>query len=368
MRIGKEAVIIDFEEMLAGAYSRGASDLILTVGQPPQIKLHGALVSLYESKLRADELAGIVEELLNDSQQAELARAQRVDFSSGYAGLSRFRFHVFRQRGTPALVARVIPHDIPGLDSLGLPVEVLKRFAKQPSGLVLFTGPTGSGKSTSMASVIQYINQTRSTHVICLEDPIEFLHNHKYSTIEQREIGTDTPSFSEALRDVFREAPDVVMVGEMRDWETMAQTLKLAETGHLVFGTLHTHDAVQTVSRIVHSFPIESQQQVYVQLSSVLSGVVAQQLLPRADKQGRIMCFELLVVTDAVRNLIREGQQHQIYSVLQTGRESGMCTMNEMLLRHTQAGLIDQNVAVAYSMRPDELRKMLTSVSLRESV
>ena len=362
MAVGREVSIPTFEEMLFLAYERKASDLILTVGQPAQLKIHGQMESLEGAKLTHGDMENLLEALLTEDQRKHFAKAYSVDFSRGYPGVSRFRFHAFRQRGAAALVARVIPHDIPRLETLGLPAALMKNFALQPSGLILFTGPTGSGKSTTMAAIIQHMNASRSAHVICLEDPIEFLHQHAQCTVEQREIGTDTPSFNAALRDVFREAPDVVMVGEMRDWETMALTLKLAETGHLVFGTLHTHDAVQTISRIVHSFPIDSQQQVYVQLSSVLTGVIAQQLLPRADKRGRIMCCELLVATDAVRNLIREGQQHQVYSVLQTGREAGMCTMNEMLLRHVQAGLVQRDVALAYSMRTEELRRMLTSV------
>jgi len=345
--------------MLVGAWQCGASDLVLTVGQPPQVKVHGMLRALVQERLTEPELSQLIDALLTPEQRARLLQAFSVDFSRGYPGVSRFRFHVFQQRGSLALVARVIPHTIPALDTLGLPVEVLQRLVRQPSGLILFTGPTGSGKSTSLAALIQHINQTRSAHVICLEDPLEFLHQHGRCTIEQREIGTDTPSFTAALRDVFRESPDVVMVGEMRDWETMSLALKLAETGHLVFGTLHTHDAVQAVSRIVHSFPVEHQQQAYLQLSSALQAVVAQQLLPRHDKGGRLLCCEVLVATPAVQNLIRERQQHQLYSVLQTGRDEGMCTMNEMLCQAVRNGVITESDALAYSMRTEELRKML---------
>lgn len=354
--------------MLEGAYKKGASDLVLTAGHTPQIKLHGKLISLADDVIRPDDLASLVEALLTEDQQAQLHRSYSVDFSRGYPGLSRFRFHVFRQRGSFALVARVIPHEIPRLDTLGLPSGVMQTFTGQPSGLVLFTGPTGSGKSTSMAAIIQHINETRSSHVVCLEDPIEFLHHHGRCTIEQREIGTDALSFSDALRDVFRETPDVIMVGEMRDWETIGLALTLAETGHLVFGTLHTHDAVQAVSRIVHSFPMEHQEQAYLQLSSVLNGIVAQQLIPLTGRDGRVLCCEVLIATHAVRNLIREHQQHQIYSVLQMGRDEGMCTMNEMLLDHIHTGKVSQEVALSCTTQPKELLRMLNGSSLKEGM
>jgi len=348
--------------MLTEACRRKASDLILTVGQPPQLKLNGRLVSFVSEKLTPDYLVSLMDAFLTDDQQKQLAGSSSVDFSRGYPGLSRFRFHIFRQRGALALVARVIPHDIPRLESLGLPVEIMQRFALQPSGLLLFTGPTGSGKSTTMASIIQYMNETRSAHVICLEDPIEFLHQHQCCTIEQREVVTDTPSFMEALRDVFREAPDVVMVGEMRDWETMALTLKLAETGHLVMATLHTADACQAISRIVHAFPSDHQQQVYLQLSMVLHGVVAQQLVPLADGSGRVMCHEILLATPAVRNMIREQQQHQLYTAVQTGREDGMNTMNDMLVQLVRSGRVTVTDAHSRSPRSEELKRLLEKI------
>ncbi len=350
------------EELLGEAFHSGASDLVLTAGQVPQLKIDGKMCSFGDERVTAASLDEMIPPMLEEQQRRGLAEMCSVDFSRGFPGLSRFRFNVFRQRGALALAARVIPHQVPRLDSLGLPQAVLERMAMQPSGLVLFTGATGSGKSTSMAAVLDFINRSRQVHVICLEDPVEFLHQHGACTIEQREIGSDTPSFAHALRDVFRQAPDVVMVGELRDLESIDLTLKLAETGHLVFGTLHTQDAVQTVSRIVHSFPPDHQQQAYLQLSAVLNGVIAQQLLPRTDAKGRVLCCEVLVATPAVRNLIREQQQHQIYSVLQTGREEGMCTMNEMLLQHVRAGTVTQETALAYSMRQEELRRMLSGI------
>lgn len=335
-----------------------ASDLILTSGHAPQVKVDGQLEAFGDESLTPADIEAIGYQLLNEHQRKHFESEQSVDFASGFPGLGRFRFNLFRQRGSLALVARFIPFDIPRFEDLGVP-EVVKELALMPHGLILFTGATGSGKSTSMAAVIDHVNANRKAHIVCLEDPVEFLHHHQLCTVEQREIGTDAPSFARALRDVFRQAPDVIMVGEMRDLETMELALKLAETGHLVMGTLHTQDTSQAISRIVDSFPPGHQQQVYTQLSMVLCGVISQKLLRRADDNGRALACEVMVATAAVRNLIREHQLQQIYSVLQMGRDEKMMTMNGSLLGLVESGAVAVSEALRATSRPDELKRMM---------
>lgn len=348
-------------QLLKEVCERQASDLILSVGTPPQLRILGDLQPVGDVALTPSDLESLCFSILTEEQRADLRVKCSLDFSRGFPGLSRFRFNIYYQRGSLALAARFIPYTIPSFEALGLPVEVLRQFSMRSNGLVLVTGAAGSGKSTSLAAMVDYINEHRQAHVICLEDPIEYLHHHRRSTVEQREIYEDTPSFSMALRDVFRQSPDVIMVGEMRDMETMQLALTLAETGHLVLGTLHTQDVVQAISRIVDSFPATHQQQIYTQLSMVLAGIVSQCLLMTSDRKRRVLAYEVLVANTAIRNLIRERQLQQIYSALQTGREDGMTTMNESLYRLVRSGDIDQKKARDRSARSAELERMLNA-------
>ncbi len=346
------------EELLGKVSSSGGSDLILTSGAPPMLKILGVMHAVGAAPLGEDETKALGLSILNEAQRTILEDKRSVDLSKGFPGLNRFRFNVFYQRGTLALVARLIPYRIPSFAELGLP-PIVQQFALCPHGLVLVTGPAGSGKSTTLAAMIEYINRNRSLHVVCLEDPIEYLHAHGKSLIEQREIYDDAPSFAVALQAVFRQSPDVIMVGEMRDLETMQLALTLAETGHLIFGTLHTQDTTHAINRIVDIFPPAHQQQVYTQLSMVLSGIISQALLLTADQSRRALACEVLHVNNAIGNLIRERQLQQIYSVIQTGKGEGMMTMNESLRRLVAEGKIDQDVALERSPRPRELARML---------
>ena len=346
------------EELLGKVSSSGGSDLILTSGAPPKLKILGVMHSVGDQPLSEEETRTLGLSVLNEAQRAILEDKRSVDLSKGFPGLNRFRFNVFYQRGTLALVARLIPYRIPSFAELGLP-PIVQQFALCPHGLVLVTGPAGSGKSTTLAAMIEYINRNRSLHVVCLEDPIEYLHAHGKSLIEQREIYDDAPSFAVALQAVFRQSPDVIIVGEMRDLETMQLALTLAETGHLIFGTLHTQDTTHAINRIVDIFPPAHQQQVYTQLSMVLSGIISQALLLTADQSRRVLACEVLHVNNAIGNLIRERQLQQIYSVIQTGKSEGMMTMNESLRRLVAEGKIDQDVALERSPRPRELARML---------
>ncbi len=358
-----DAIIWTIEQLLESACAKGASDLVLTTGAPPQLRIVGDLHPLGEEKLTPKDVESICFPVLNETQRSQLQENRSLDFSKGFSGLGRFRFNVFHQRGSPALVARVIPFDIPSFKELGLPVNVMERFSMLRRGFVLVTGAAGSGKSTSLAAMINHINNRRRAHVICLEDPIEYLHQHRSSTIEQREIRDDSPTFSMALRDVFRQSPDVIMVGEMRDTETMLLALTLAETGHLVLATLHTQDAVQSVSRIADSFPPAHQQQIYTQLALVLTGVIAQTLVMASDRAGRVLACEVFISNTAARNLIRERQVQQLYSVIQTGRGEGMLTLNDSLTRLVRDSVIDYQTAMDSSTRPQELQRMLTGIT-----
>ncbi len=355
----------DVKRLLAHMSAIGASDLILTVGAPPQYRVLGMLRAESDQALTADDIQHMAFSLLNESQAQHLRTHRSIDFSKGFAGLTRFRFNIYYQRESVALAARLIPHHIPSFQALGLP-EIIRDFALRPHGLVLVTGPAGSGKSTTLAAMIDYINTHRHAHVICLEDPIEYLHKHRTSVIDQREIYTDAPSFTDALRSVFRQSPDVIMIGEMRDIETMQLALTLAETGHLILATLHTQDTVHAIHRIVDVFPPAHQQQIYTQLSMVLSGVISQSLLLTIDQSRRVLAYELMNVNNAIRNMIRERQLQQVYSVIQTGKAEGMVTMNDSLKRLVGQGLLDQDVALERSPRPRELARML-GVAMREA-
>ncbi|MCL6598565.1 MAG: type IV pilus twitching motility protein PilT [Alicyclobacillus macrosporangiidus] len=321
---------MDILQLLAQAKAAGASDLHLSVNAPPVLRVNGELVAEGDPLSPADT-EGMARALMTSPQWEAFAAAGEIDFSFSLPGVSRYRVNVYRQRGCVSIAARVVPNQVPKLEDLGLP-EVLRSFTDKPNGLVLVTGPTGSGKSTTLAAMIDHINHTQRKHIITLEDPIEYLHRHHLSIINQREIGLDTHGFGPALRAALRQDPDVILVGEMRDLETMQTAITAAETGHLVFATLHTSDAVQTVDRMIDVFPASQQAQVRLQIASVLQGVVTQRLYKRADGRGRVAAVEVLVNTPAVANLIRTEKTHQIRSVMQTGRAFGMQTM-EMHLR-----------------------------------
>ena len=346
------------DELLAQMSSHGASDLIITAGAPPQLRILGELRALGDVPLSAGDTEQLAYSILNEKQIDKLRMKRSIDFSKEIESLSRFRFNIYYQRDTLALAARLIPARIPSFSELGLP-DMAREFALRPHGLVLVTGPAGSGKSTTLAAMIDYINANRHAHVVCIEDPIEYLHSHNRSIVDQREIFSDATSFTDALRSVFRQSPDVIMIGEMRDAETMQMALTLAETGHLILATLHTQDTAHAIHRIVDVFPPSHQQQIYTQLSMVLTGVISQTLLMTLDMSRRVLACEVMNINNAIRNLIRERQLQQVYSVIQTGKAEGMITMNESLKRLVMQGLIDQEIAVERSARPRELARML---------
>lgn len=335
---GPDALRLD--DLLRQTVELQASDLHLTAGAAPMVRVHGELKALEGlSALSAADVEGLIRPILPEPQRALFESRGQVDFSHGVPGVGRFRCHVFRQRGSWGLAARVIPREIPPIDRLGLPPVVLELCERQ-DGLILVTGPTGSGKSTTLAAMIDRINERRRSVIITLEDPIEYLHRHKSSIVNQREIGSDTASFADALRGALRADPDVVLVGEMRDLETVATALRAAETGHLVLSTLHTRGAAETVERIVDMFPTEQQRQVTLQLASTIQGIIAQRLLPRADGRGRVVACEVLVGTPAIRTLIRESKWHQIPAAMETGARFGMRTFESALRTLADQGVI----------------------------
>ena len=351
----------DFAQVLLEVLERGASDLHLTAGSPPMVRVSGKLVALDYPKLSPQLTREVVYSILTNDQRQKLETDWQIDLAYSIPGKARFRVNAFFQRASISAALRLIPHTMPKLESLGLP-PVLEAFTKKPRGFVLVTGPTGSGKSTTLAAMLDLINDQRSEHILTIEDPIEFLHSHKKCIVNQRELGGDAKSFSTALKSALREDPDVILVGEMRDLETISTALTAAETGHLVFATLHTQDTAQTVDRVVDVFPPEQQHQVRVQLSVALQGIVTQQLLPRADGNGRTCATEVLVPTPAVRNLIRECKTHQIYSALQTGVSHGMQTMDTALADLVRRNLITRELAEARSGSPEELRRLMGTV------
>jgi twitching motility protein PilT len=325
------------------------------------VRISGKLIpSGFNTELGPDDTKALIYSILTDDQKAKFEEDHELDFSIGIAGVSRFRVNVFMQRGCVSGVFRTIGENIPTCDELGL-TDPVKELALLPRGLVCVTGPTGCGKSTTLAAMINLVNQERDGHIVTIEDPIEFLHPHIRSTVNQRELGSDTYSYPRALKSVLREDPNVILVGEMRDLETIAAALTLAETGHLVLSTLHTQDAAQTVDRIIDVFPPYQQEQIRVMLASTLKGVVSQVLLPRVDGQGRVAAREILIATPAISALIREGKTHQIYSAIQTGMSYGMCTMEKSLMELCQAGLITADDALAKANHPQELRPLATS-------
>ncbi len=355
---------IDFADILMEVVDRRASDLHLTAGAAPMVRVRGRLTALegYPLLTPADTRE-IVYSILSNDQRQRLLTNWQLDFAYTIPGRARFRVNAYFQRAALGAAFRLIPFEIVPLETLGLPPAVTE-FTTRPRGIVLVTGPTGSGKSTTLASVLDVINSTREEHIMTVEDPIEFLHQHKKCIVNQREVGSDATSFSAALKAALRQDPDVILVGEMRDIETISTAITAAETGHLVFATLHTQDAPQTIDRIIDVFPSEQQSQVRVQLAVALQGVVTQQLLPTADGAGRCVASEVMVPTPAVRNLIREGKTHQLYSVLQTGGAVGMQTMDASLSQLVRSGQITRQLAESRSTTPEELRRLLGVASL----
>lgn len=349
---------MNLNELLDITLREGASDLHLTVGIAPMIRVNGDLISVNANRLTMLDTEHYVKEILNENDIEIYLEKGEIDTSYSIAGLGRFRVNIFKQRGSDALAIRVVALIIPALVDLGFPT-VIKELTEKQRGLVLVTGPTGSGKSTTLAAMINEINTTRAAHIITLEDPVEYLHKHDKSIINQREIGKDSLNYQNALKAVLREDPDVILVGEMRDIETISIAITAAETGHLVFSTLHTIGAAKTIDRVIDVFPPHQQQQIKVQLAAVLQGIISQQLLPKAFDEGRVAALEIMIATPAIQNLIREGKSHQIESSVQTGGKFGMKTMDMALSELVKKGLISTEIALTYAVDRDILEKMI---------
>lgn len=351
---------VTLPELLKKMTDLGGSDLHITTKSKPQVRVHGNLNPMEGyPEFTPDETKRLAYSVLTDQQKHRFEENLELDFSFGLKGMSRFRANLFNQKGSVGAVFRAIPYEILGFDKLGLP-SVVKELCNRPRGLVLVTGPTGSGKSTTLASMVDKINQDRHEHILTIEDPIEFLHEHKKCVVNQREVNSDTHGFGDALRSALRQDPDIVLVGEMRDLETIEMALRIAETGHLTFATLHTNSASSTINRIIDVFPAGQQSQIRTQLSLVLEGILCQSLLPKADGKGRCMAMEVMVPNAAIRNLIREDKIHQIYSMMQTGQDKyGMQTFNQALatLFHTKKITLDQ--AMQRTSNADELRNLI---------
>jgi twitching motility protein PilT len=348
-----------FEALLEQLVKRGGSDLHITAGSPPKIRIDGSLIDAGTEPLDPSETKKLVYGILTEDQIANFERELELDFSFGVQNLGRFRTNVLQQRGAVGAVLRLIPVKILGFEELGLPRDVCERLCGLPKGLILVTGATGSGKSTTLASMIDHINRNRAHHIVTIEDPIEFLHGHKKCLFNQREVGTDTHGFKKALRAVLRQDPDVILIGEMRDLETVEAALTLAETGHLTFATLHTSDAVQTINRVVDVFPAHQQQQIRTQLSFALQAVFCQQLIANSSGKGRVLAAEIMLANNAIRALIRENKGHQIYSQIQTGGKDGMRTMNASLANLWERRAISYEDAVELSTDRDDLLRLL---------
>src|SRR5918998_530355 len=350
-------------DYLFDAIGMGASDLHITAGLPPMVRIHGKVEPLDYPPLTPNVTRELIYDILSNEQRQRLENEWELDFSYAVPNTARFRVNVYIQKGALGAAFRAIPEEIKSLSELGLP-EVVDDLTEKPRGLVLVTGPTGSGKSTTLAAMIDKINDTRHEHIMSVEDPIEFLHHHKNCIVNQREVNQDTKSFAQALKHVLRQDPDVILVGEMRDLETISLAITAAETGHLVFGTLHTQDTPQTVDRIIDVFPPHQQHQIRAQLAIALQGIITQTLLPRKDGRGRVVACEVLVPTPGVRNLIREGKNHQIYSAIQTGGKFGMQTMDAALVGLMRKAIITEVEAEKRSSNPDELRRLAGSARI----
>ena len=342
----EEPAALNLDEALVRMVESGGSDLHITVNLPPMVRVHGDLRPLEGfGPLTANEIQQAIYGILTQKHRQTFENELELDMSYAVSGTARFRVNVFQQRDAMAAVMRTIPYEIKSIEDLGIPSQI-NNFAYLPRGFVLVTGPTGSGKSTTLAALVDVINRERAAHIITVEDPIEFLHQHKKSTVNQRELGTDTHSFAAALKHVLRQDPDVILVGEMRDLETIQVALTAAETGHLVFGTLHTQDAPQTVDRVIDVFPPHQQEQIRVMLAGALQGVVCQQLLRTAGGDARVAATEVMIATPAIRNLIREGKVHQMYSMIQAGKQHGMVTMDQSLATLVQRGRVTYQTAL----------------------
>lgn len=352
-----DPTVAELHALLHELIDREGSDLHLKVGEPPVYRVHGALERSDRPKLTAEDTKRLLYAVMNEERRQAFAEKKELDMSYSVSGLARFRVNVFQQNNAVGAVLRVIPFDIKGFDELGLP-QVTQQLCDLARGLVLVTGPTGSGKSTTLAAMIDYLNSTKSCHIITIEDPIEFLHRDKVSTINQRELGSDTHSFAEALRHVMRQNPDVILVGELRDLDTISQAITAAETGHLVFATLHTTDAAQTIDRIIDVFPPDQQQQVRLQLSTSLAAVISQTLVPRSDGGGRVAAFEVLVCHPGVKNIIREGKTHQIYALIQTGSQYGMQLLDQNLKALLRQGVVEFDEVIAKSSNPADFEHL----------
>lgn len=346
------------EAMLLAAKEAGASDVHVTVGIPPKMRVNGKLLSMNFEKMHPVDTRQIAAGIMNEDQFRTFDERGEYDMSFSIPNVGRYRVNAFKQRGSIALAFRLVGTQIPSPEKLGVPESVINLYERK-RGLVLVTGPTGSGKSTTLAAIIDKINRNRDAHIITLEDPIEYLHQHDLSMINQREIGLDSESYANALRAALREDPDVILVGEMRDFETISVAITAAETGHLVLSTLHTIGAASTVDRIIDVFPPHQQQQIKVQLANVLEAVISQQLIPTEDGKGRVAAFEILHANHAVRNLIREGKSHQLMSVMQTNRKIGMMTMDEAIIQLFFSGRINRTMAIQFAQDPDGMQNKI---------
>ena len=345
---------MNIEEVLTKAAAMGASDVHLTVGLPPKARVNGNLVSMQYPELTAEDTLEAAAHVRGRDRLERLQAEGECDLAYAIPGQGRYRVNAFMQRGAAALAFRLVASQVPSPETLGVPASIIDLYQRK-RGLVLVTGPTGSGKSTTLAAIIDRVNRHRDAHIITLEDPIEYNHPHRMSMVNQREIGMDTKSYANALRAALREDPDVILVGEMRDYETISVAVTAAETGHLVLSTLHTIGAASTVDRIIDVFPPHQQQQIRVQLANVLEAVISQQLIPRADGGGRVAAFEVLHANTAIRNLIREGKSHQIANIMQTGRRLGMITMDDAIVQLVRDGKISRRMAVAFAQDPDSM-------------
>ena len=353
--------MVTLKQLLEDMVTKRASDLHITAGVPPEMRVDGQIVPTEYEVLTPEACTSIAYSVLSDEQRKRFETTKELDFSFGVKGLSRYRANVYLQRGVVSMAIRQIPYEILAMEKLGLPT-VVRDFTNLHKGLVLLTGPTGSGKSTTLAAMLDRINSTRQAHIMTIEDPIEYIHHHKKCIVNQREIGADTASFPTALKYVLRQDPDIILIGEMRDLETIEAALTIAETGHLVFATLHTNSTYEAVNRIVDVFPADQQRQILTQLAFVLQGVVTQQLIPRSRGGGRILAAEVLVCTPAIKAVIREGKTHQIYSLMQAGQKFGMQTMNQALLSAVLDKSLSAEDALERSMDRVELEQMIGKV------
>jgi len=353
---------MEISDLLKEAVEREASDLHLTAGAPPTLRIDGKLTPLDYPVLTPEDTESFARSLAGEERFSDFLREKELDFSLGLPQFARFRINIYQQRGSITLAMRTLSHDIPSMEELHLPVSTLEKLASLSRGLILVTGPTGSGKSTTLASMVEYINNTRSCHIITMEDPIEYLHHHRKSIINQREVGSDTLSFESALVHALREDPDVILVGEMRNLETIALTLTAAETGHLVLATLHTSNAPQSIDRIVDVFPPHQQTQARIQLAGCIQGIISQQLLPRANGKGRVPAVEIMIANNAIRNLMREGKSYQVYNIMQTSLTEGMITMDRALIDLYRDGHVSWEEAQTRSIDPREFSQMRSRI------